>query len=103
MFLARSYIQPRSDAEERVHFGAEDVGWQALGPAIACVWLATCAVAARWFSRLHLARCVGLEDYVIVLALVRIAQRFTQRPGHVLTELLDLLLGDDSLDSNGDE
>ena len=75
MLLARSYNHTRSDAEERVHFGAEDIGWQVLGPAIGFVCLATCAVAARWVSRLHLTRCTGLDDYVILLALVRNANR----------------------------
>lgn len=52
------------------HFGASDVGWQALGPAIACTIVATAVVAARWYTRYRLVRCIGLDDYVILLSLV---------------------------------
>ena len=45
-------------------------GWQALGPAIVCMILAVIVVALRWCTRLSLTRRVGLEDYLITVALV---------------------------------
>jgi len=47
-----------------------DIGWQALGPAIACTILAVIVVMLRWYIRLSLTRRVGLEDYLITVALV---------------------------------
>ena len=70
MLLGGTHGGRESNAEERVHFGANDIGWQALGPAIACTLLATLVVAARWFTRYRLAQCIGLDDYVILLSLV---------------------------------
>lgn len=52
------------------NFGAEEIGWQALGPAIACTVLATTVVTLRWYTRCHLARCLGLDDIVILLSIV---------------------------------
>lgn len=46
------------------------IGWQALGPAIACTILAVIVVMLRWYIRLSLTRRVGLEDYLITVALV---------------------------------
>lgn len=51
-------------------FGAEEIGWQALGPAIACTVLATTVVTLRWYTRCCLARCLGLDDIVILLSIV---------------------------------
>jgi hypothetical protein len=47
-----------------------DIGWQALGSAIACTILAVIVVMLRWYIRLSLTRRVGLEDYLITAALV---------------------------------
>lgn len=55
---------------EEAHLGADDIGWQALAPALACSIFATIVVAARWYSRCRLTRCVGVDDYVILLSLV---------------------------------
>ncbi|KAK5119807.1 hypothetical protein LTR85_007133 [Meristemomyces frigidus] len=51
-------------------FGAKDIGWQALGTAIAFAVLSTCVVALRWYTRCRLVRCVGWDDYVISLSLL---------------------------------
>lgn len=51
-------------------FGSKEIGWQALGPAIACTALATAVVALRWYTRCRLARCVGLDDCVILFSVV---------------------------------
>lgn len=59
------------NGEERAHFGGNDIGWQAFGPSVAFTLLASLVVAARWFTRHRLAQCVGLDDYVILLSLVR--------------------------------
>ena len=71
MLLGGGHGGNETDAEERAHFGANDIGWQAFGPAIACTLLATAVVGARWFTRHRLAQCVGMDDYVILLSLVR--------------------------------
>ncbi|CAK4030963.1 hypothetical protein DOTSEDRAFT_174493 [Lecanosticta acicola] len=55
-----------------VHLGAGDVGWRALGPAIAFGVLATTVVALRWYTRCNLVRNIGLDDWVILLSLVGI-------------------------------
>jgi hypothetical protein len=47
-----------------------DIGWQGLGPVIACTVLAVIVVMLRWYIRLSLTRRVGLEDYLITVALV---------------------------------
>ncbi|KAK0356747.1 hypothetical protein LTR59_000971 [Friedmanniomyces endolithicus] len=69
----------REDADDHVvggesltsaHFGADDIGWQALGPAIACVTASTCVVALRWYTRCRIVRCLGWDDYVILLSLL---------------------------------
>lgn len=51
-------------------FGAEEIGWQALGPAIAGTSLATAVVALRWYTRCRLARCVGGDDVIILFSMV---------------------------------
>ncbi len=56
--------------EDDVHFGAGDIGWQALGPAIACTALAVIVVTMRWYTRWKVADCVGLDDYVIFISMV---------------------------------
>lgn len=61
-------------------FGAEEIGWQALGPAIACTTLATIVVASRWYTRYRLARCIGVDDVVILFSLVRAHGKATQQP-----------------------
>lgn len=53
-----------------VHFGVRDIGWQALGPAIAFSVLSTAVVAVRYYTRRKIVRCVGCDDYVIMLSLV---------------------------------
>jgi hypothetical protein len=55
---------------DTAHFGVHDIGWQALGPAVACTALSTAVVAIRWYTRCKLARCLGLDDYVILLSVV---------------------------------
>lgn len=67
----RAHAFDTATAPEDAHFGANDIGWQALAPALACSILASIIVAARWYSRCCLARCVGMDDYVILLSLVR--------------------------------
>lgn len=79
MLRARDF---REDVDDRVppdsqplsptaaHFGAGDIGWCALGPAVAFCALATGVVVARWYARCRLVRCVGVDDYVILLSLV---------------------------------
>lgn len=52
------------------HFGAREIGWQALGPALGCSVLATIVVTLRWYTRCRLAQCVGVDDLVILLSLV---------------------------------
>ncbi|KAI7393871.1 hypothetical protein KC336_g16228, partial [Hortaea werneckii] len=59
---------PRS--ERLAHFGARDIGWQALSPAIACAVLSTAVVGLRWYTRARLVRCLGWDDYVILLSLI---------------------------------
>lgn len=56
--------------ETVARFGAKDIGWQALGPAIGCTVLSTAVVGLRWYTRCRLVRCVGWDDYVILLSLV---------------------------------
>ena len=51
-------------------FGAIDIGWEALGPAIACTALATLTVALRWYTRCKIVRCVGTDDIIVLLSLV---------------------------------
>jgi hypothetical protein len=51
-------------------FGAQEIGWQALGPAIACTILATTVVTLRWYTRCRLARCLGVDDVVILFSIV---------------------------------
>jgi len=62
---------PGADSPTSVNFGARDIGWQALSPAIACSILSTTVVALRWFTRCRIVRCLGFDDYVILLSLVR--------------------------------
>ena len=49
---------------------AHDIGWQALGPAIAFTILATVIVTLRWYARYGVAQCVGPDDYVVLISLV---------------------------------
>ena len=70
MLLGGSHGSGESSSQEQADFGANDIDWRALGPAIACTLLATAVVAARWVARHRLAQCVGLNDYVILLSLV---------------------------------
>ena len=60
----------REMGDENAHFGAEDIGWNALGPAVACTILSTLVVAVRWYTRWRVVRCLGLDDYVILLSQV---------------------------------
>ena len=53
-------------------FGAEEIGWQALGPAISCTVLATAVVTLRWYTRYRLARCLGVDDIVILFSIVSV-------------------------------
>ncbi|KAK5164648.1 uncharacterized protein LTR77_009854 [Saxophila tyrrhenica] len=47
-----------------------DIGWQALAPALACTLLATLVVAARWYTRCRIAKCTGPDDWIILLSLI---------------------------------
>lgn len=67
--VARS---PRPDSASAAHFGADDIGWQALGPAIACTVLASTFVALRWHVRRSISCCLGCDDVLISLSLVRV-------------------------------
>lgn len=64
----------KSDEDEATHFGAADIGWQALGPALACMFLATAVVSGRWVARRRIAKCEGLDDYVVSCSLVCFAR-----------------------------
>jgi hypothetical protein len=55
---------------EVAHFGAKDIGWQALGPTITFTLLSTVVVALRWYTRARLVRCVGWDDRLILLSMV---------------------------------
>lgn len=69
-------------------FGAEEIGWQALGPAIACTTLATTVVTLRWYTRCYLARCLGVDDIVILLSIVRTSYKsITSLPTRLTTIL----------------
>jgi hypothetical protein len=59
-----------ASSSEYVQFGTREIGWLALGPAIACTALATVAVALRWYTRCRISRCLGLDDYVILFSMV---------------------------------
>ncbi|KAM0723888.1 hypothetical protein Q7P37_000878 [Cladosporium fusiforme] len=52
------------------NFGAKEIGWQALGPAIGCSALATIVVTLRWYTRCRLTLCMGVDDFVILLSLI---------------------------------
>ena len=67
-----SNILSRETASQNQHHGVGDISWQALGPATACTFLSVAVVAMRWYTRYKLASCVGLDDYVILLSVVRI-------------------------------
>lgn len=54
----------------------QDLGWQALAPTVVCVVVATFVVASRWYARCKLARCVGLDDWMILISLVGVIIRF---------------------------
>lgn len=80
--LADSDRQMSSDpvglSPTAVEFGAGDVGWQALGPAIVLTVASSVVVALRWYTRCKLVRCVGFDDYIILLSLVCIPLFQTQ-------------------------
>lgn len=61
-------------------FGAEEIGWQALGPAIACTTLATTVVTLRWYTRCKLARCCGIDDVVILFSIVSASSELFRSP-----------------------
>ena len=61
-------------------FGAEEIGWQALGPAIACTILATTVVVLRWYTRYRLAQCTGVDDIVILFSMVCAHGKSFNRP-----------------------
>jgi hypothetical protein len=58
-------------------FGAKEIGWQALGPAIACTTLATTVVILRWYTRCRLARCLGVDDIIILFSIVGVSRKTT--------------------------
>ncbi|KAK4989664.1 hypothetical protein LTR66_007017 [Elasticomyces elasticus] len=47
-----------------------DIGWNALGPTIAMTVLASTVVTLRWYTRVLIVRCVGLDDCAILLSLI---------------------------------
>nr|OQO23448.1 hypothetical protein B0A51_07753 [Rachicladosporium sp. CCFEE 5018] len=61
---------PIPPSPQNVDFGTREIGWQALGPAIACTALATIAVALRWYTRWKISRCLGRDDVVILFSMV---------------------------------
>lgn len=56
--------------EATLRLSAKDIGWQALGPAIACAALSTFIVSLRWYTRCRIVRSLGWDDYIILLSLV---------------------------------
>lgn len=60
-------------------FGAEEIGWQALGPAIACTILATTVVTLRWYARCRLARCLGVDDVIVLFSIVSASHKHSTR------------------------
>ncbi|KAF1997041.1 hypothetical protein P154DRAFT_442146 [Amniculicola lignicola CBS 123094] len=44
------------------------IGYSSLVPAVVFTILAACAVAARWYTRLHLVRTWGIEDIILTTA-----------------------------------
>ncbi|CAK1366496.1 unnamed protein product [Cercospora beticola] len=52
------------------HFGAGDLGLDALIPAVLCTFVASIVVALRWYTRCKITHCIGLDDYVILLSLL---------------------------------
>ncbi|KXT01458.1 hypothetical protein AC578_9523 [Pseudocercospora eumusae] len=63
-------LQAQPVSPVAAHFGAGDLGIEALGPTIAFTTLATLIVALRWYTRACLVRRVGKDDYVILISLV---------------------------------
>ncbi|CZT21790.1 uncharacterized protein RCC_07656 [Ramularia collo-cygni] len=53
-----------------VEFEDGDVGWQALGPAIALTTVSSVVVGLRWYARCKIVRRVGLDDYIILISLI---------------------------------
>lgn len=47
-----------------------NIGWLALGPAIAFCSIAMLIVLARWYTRLSLVRAAGKEDILISTSIV---------------------------------
>lgn len=68
----RTLREPNGITATVVEWGARDVGWQVLGPAIGLTVLSTTVVALRWYTRCRLVRNVGFDDYIILLSLVRV-------------------------------
>jgi hypothetical protein len=62
---------------------ATDVGWQSLGPAVAFTTVATLIVSMRWYTRGVLLRCVGREDGIITISMVRWSSEAGQRAQHL--------------------
>ncbi|KAM3417296.1 hypothetical protein BST61_g5552 [Cercospora zeina] len=52
------------------HFGAGNLGLNALIPAVLCTVFATTVVLLRWYTRCKIVHCIGLDDYVILLSLL---------------------------------
>ncbi|KAK6432657.1 hypothetical protein LTR95_011172 [Oleoguttula sp. CCFEE 5521] len=83
---------------QNVDFGTREIGWQALGPAIACTALATIAVALRWYTRWKISRCLGRDDVVILFSMVSdyCAKRFgasTNEITQILTWCMCAIIG----------
>lgn len=81
LITGRSTIIPVPDATE-VHFDRDEVGWVALGPTIAVTILASIVVAMRWYTRAFVACCIGKDDCIILVSMVRHALLLV---GHILT------------------
>ncbi|KAF2208550.1 hypothetical protein CERZMDRAFT_49170 [Cercospora zeae-maydis SCOH1-5] len=52
------------------HFGAGNLGLNALVPAVLCTFFATTVVILRWYTRCKIVHCIGLDDCVILLSLL---------------------------------
>ena len=47
------------------------INWHVLGPAVALTTLAVVFVCLRWYTRLCLLHRIGLEDWLVTIAVVR--------------------------------
>jgi hypothetical protein len=95
-----NFSSVHDDPKKAHHYGVEDVGWQALAPAIGCMILSTTVVAMRWYTRYKLARCQGWDDYVILLSVVSqnlISATTSARSNHIP----GAVVGNDSHDWTG--